>query len=72
MGPFIAASGINLLPCAVNFTVSAYAGPHGGPFDFAAHPIAPAGTKVVVHDKPSVRASWATHGTPGFYMGPAP
>jgi hypothetical protein len=27
--------------------------------------------KVVVHDKPDARATWATHGTDGFYVGPA-
>ena len=62
----------HLLPYPSNTSISAYAGLHGGAFDFAAHPIAPAGSKVVVHDKPAVRASWAPHGTHGYYLGPAP
>ena len=61
----------HLLPYPSNTSISAYAGLHGGAFDFAAHPIAPAGSKVVVHDKPAIRASWAPHGTHGFYLGPA-
>lgn len=50
-------------------SISAYPGLHGGPFDFAAHPIAPASSKVVLHDKPAIRASWAPHGTHGYYLG---
>ena len=60
----------HLLPYPSNTNISAYAGLHGGAFDFAAHPIAPAGTKVVIHDKPAIRASWAQHGTHGYYLGP--
>ena len=44
---------------------------HGGSHDFRSHPIAPAGIKVIIHDKPAVRASWAAHGAAGFYIGPA-
>ena len=62
----------HLLPYPSNTSISAYAGLHGGAFDFAAHPIAPAGSKVVIHDKPAIRASWAPHGTHGYYLGPAP
>ena len=61
----------HLTPFAPNPTVSAYAGLHGDQHDFRAHPIAPAGTRILVHDKPSNRASWAPHGVPGFYLGPA-
>lgn len=61
----------HLIPYPSNTTVSAYAGLHGGPFDFAAHPIAPAGTKIIIHDKPDTRASWAPHGLHGYYLGPA-
>ena len=39
----------HLLPYPPNPTVSSYAGLHGGPFNFAAHPIAPAGVKVITH-----------------------
>ena len=51
--------------------MSAYAGLHGGAFDFASHPIAPAGTRILIHDKPTFRSSWAPHGVPGYYLGPA-
>ena len=33
--------------------------------------MAPPGTRVVVHDKPDQRASWAHHGTPVWYIGPS-
>ena len=61
----------HLYPYSPNISVSAYAGLYGGAFNFAQHPIAPAGTRVLRHDKPSVRSSWAPHGVPGYYLGPA-
>ena len=61
----------HLLPYSPNPSVSAYAGLHGGALDFARHPIAPAGTRILIHDKPSVRSSWAPHRVPGYYLGPA-
>ena len=42
-----------------------------GNFDFNSSPLAPPGTKTVVHKTPDVRASWAPHGVCGFYIGPA-
>ena len=42
-----------------------------GNFDFNRTPLAPPGTKVVLHEKPSKRASWAPHGLDGWYVGPA-
>jgi hypothetical protein len=35
----------------LNTALSAYAGPHGGAHNFRSHPIAPAGIKVIIHDK---------------------
>ena len=61
----------HLTPFAPNPAVSAYAGIHGGQHDFRAHPIAPAGTRILIHDKPANRISWAPHGVPGFYIGSA-
>ena len=61
----------HMTPFAPNPEVSAYAGIHGGQHDFRAHPIAPAGTRILIQDKPANRASWAPHGVPGFYIGPA-
>ena len=40
-----------------------------GPHDFNRHPIAPPGSKILVHTKPSNRASWAFHGVQGWYVG---
>ena len=42
-----------------------------GPYDFNAHPLAPIGTRIVMHEKPAQRGSWAPHGVDGFYIGPA-
>jgi len=41
-----------------------------GPFDYDAHPIAPLGTHVVMHQKPGQRATWAPSGIDGWYVGP--
>jgi hypothetical protein len=63
---------VNLLrPYTVDPTISAYEGIHQTTFDFQAHPIAPCGTAVIIYDKPEDRDSWAPHGVPGYYMGPA-
>ena len=42
-----------------------------GPHDFNREPLAPPGTKVMVHKKPQVRTSWGFHGQIGWYVGPA-
>lgn len=59
-----------LRPFGSNPSISAYHGLHGNPLDFSAHPIAPIGTKVIIHDPPNIRASWAEHGQHAFYLGP--
>ena len=43
-----------------------------GQFDFNATPLAPPGTKVVIHSKPEKRASWDPNGREGWYIGPSP
>ena len=43
-----------------------------GVHDFNKVPLAPPGTKVVLHRKPAQRASWAFHGLEGWYVGPSP
>ena len=43
-----------------------------GQHDFSRTPLAPPGSKILVHTKPSHRASWAYHGNQGWYVGPAP
>ena len=47
-----------------NPKLSSYAYLHGN-FDFNKTPLAPPGTKVVVHSKPNNRASWDPHGIEG-------
>jgi len=62
---------LNLLRSSrINPRLSAWAQLHG-PFDFNRTPIAPPGIRVIIHDKPTVRRSWAPHGTDGWYLGPA-
>ena len=63
---------LNILrPFKPNPAQSAYEGIYGSKYDFMAHPIAPLGTLVVIHEKPAQRASWDPHGVKGFYIGPA-
>ena len=42
-----------------------------GLFDFNRTPLAPPGTQIVIHEKPTVRQTWAAHGCDGWYLGPA-
>jgi hypothetical protein len=42
-----------------------------GEFNFNATPLAPPGTKVLLHKKPDDRTSWGPHGRQGWYIGPA-
>jgi hypothetical protein len=60
---------LNLLRSSrLNPKLSAYAHLEGN-FDFNRTPLAPPGTKVVVHDKH--HKTWALHGLSGWYLGPA-
>jgi len=43
-----------------------------GTFDFNKTPLAPPGTRVVIHDRPENRLSWGFHDTNGWYVAPAP
>jgi hypothetical protein len=62
---------LNLLRSSrVNPKWSAYAYLHGN-FDFNKMPLAPPGTKVVLHLKPDQWASWAFHAEEGWYVGPS-
>ena len=59
---------LNLLyPSIINPTLSAHAQLHGQ-FDFNARPFAPPVTKVIVHQKPTIRQSWASRGKDGWYI----
>ena len=57
---------------SLNPSLSAHHGLYRVPFDFASHPIHPPGQLVVAFDSPLSRASWARHGTRGFYLSPSP
>jgi len=53
----------------INSHLSAWAQLHG-PFGFNRTPIAPPGTRVIIHEKPNTRRTWAPHGIDGWYLGP--
>ena len=42
-----------------------------GQFNYDATPLAPPGTKAIVHEKSGKRGTWAPHGVHGWYIGPA-
>ena len=51
----------------INPKLSAYAQLRGA-FDYNATSLAPPGTKLIVHEKPAVRGSWATRGINRCYI----
>lgn len=62
---------LNLLRSSkINPSLSAYYQLLGS-FDFNRTPLAPPGTRVLIHNKPDERNSWSTHGEEGWYIGPA-
>ena len=62
---------LNLLrPSRLNPKLSDYALLEGA-FDFTCTPLAPPGTPVIDHEKPTQRRTWAPHGVDGWYIGPA-
>merc|ERR1712025_311628 len=63
---------LNLLrPSKTNPSISAYTSLRGH-YDYMKHPIAPAGCKVLVHDRPTTRGSWDNRGTEGYFISQAP
>ena len=42
-----------------------------GAFDFNRTPMAPPGTRVILHEIPAKRGTWAPHGVDGWFLGPA-
>jgi hypothetical protein len=42
-----------------------------GQYDFNRAPMAPSGTRIIAHETPSRRRTWAPHGQDGWYIGPA-
>ncbi len=64
---------LNLLrPYEYDPRISAYEGLHGFTANFLQNPIAPVGTKILTWDALDHRGSWADHGVPTVYLGPAP
>jgi hypothetical protein len=62
---------LNLLRSSrINPQVSTQAHMHGA-FDFNRTPLAPPGTKVLIHEKPDIQGTWAPHAVKGWYLGPA-
>ena len=41
-----------------------------GNFDFNKNPLAPTGTKVILHEKPNRRRTWFQHGVQGWHIVP--
>ena len=54
-----------------NPTLSAHAHLHGA-FYSNRTPMAPLGTRVILHETPDQRRSWDAHGVDGWYVGYAP
>ena len=68
----LATTTLNLLrPSRLHPQLSAEAVLNGA-FDYNVTPLAPPGTKVIVHETPSKRAPWAPHGVDGWYIGSVP
>eukprot|EP00957_Ditylum_brightwellii_P164917 12556280-Ditylum_brightwellii.AAC.1 len=42
-----------------------------GMFNYNATPLAPPGTKVLIHKKVDQQTLWGVHGKEGWYLGPA-
>ena len=62
---------LNMLRGArLNSKLSAYAFLFGQ-FDYNKTPLAPPGTKAVIHSKPTNRATWDYNGKVGYYIGPS-
>ena len=63
---------LNLLrPARCNPHLSAYAYLNGE-HNYNKVPLAPPGTKIIIHRKPNQRKTWDFHGQLGWYVGPAP
>jgi hypothetical protein len=62
---------LNLMrPSKVTKHISAWSQLHGA-YSFDAHPMAPPGAKVTVHERPQSRPAYGVHGVDGYYVAPA-
>lgn len=57
--------------CPSNPKISTYEAMHGKKYNFDTKPMAPIGTKVIIHNKSAERNTWGAHGQAGWYVGPA-
>ena len=55
----------------LNPTISAYHQLHGHKYNWNAHPLAPPGTRAVIHVSPTLRTAWGPRGVDAWYCGPA-
>jgi hypothetical protein len=55
----------------INPDISAFEQLHGAKFDWNAHPMAPPGTRAVIHSSPLTRTSWGPRGIDAWYCGPS-
>ena len=51
--------------------ISAYEQLHGTKYNWNAHPMAPPGTRAVIHSSPLTRTSWGPRGIDAWYCGPS-
>jgi hypothetical protein len=42
-----------------------------GQYDYNRAPMEPLGTRIIAHETPNIRRTWAPHGQDGWYIGPA-
>ena len=54
----------------MNPKLSGYAQLHEE-FNYNTKPLDPHGTQVIIHEKPTVRGTWESHGVKGWYLVPS-
>jgi hypothetical protein len=54
----------------INPNISTYKALNG-PYNWDRYPLAPPGSKAVIHEAPAVRGSWALQGTDAWLLGPS-
>jgi hypothetical protein len=55
----------------INPDISAYEQLHGAKYNWNAHPMAPPGTRAIIHSSTLTRTSWGPRGIDAWYCGPA-
>ncbi|KAL7426973.1 hypothetical protein ACHAXH_000515 [Discostella pseudostelligera] len=55
----------------LNPEISVYEQLHGHKYDWNAHPLAPPGTRAIIHSSTLTRTSWGPRGIDAWYCGPA-